>query len=143
MLRWFKGRSRTAPEDAPQGTQSPGEAKPHAHGKFRLEPLEPRVLLSADPLAVAVIGQTLIDAASNPDSEAANAVVLQLDAGPSGDAAAAEGADLPGQATQENLSVAWPEGWQTSAVGSAQDTSAPALESEEQAPCRSRRFGSF
>ena len=82
MLRWFKDSSRTKPEDEPQGVKAPGEARLHAHGKFRLEPLEPRVLLSADPLAVAVIGQALVDAASNPDSGAANAVVLQLNAEP-------------------------------------------------------------
>ena len=99
MLRWFKDRSRVKPEDALPVPQSTAGDRLHSHGKFRLEPLEPRVLLSADPLVVAVIGQALIDAATSPDNAAANTLVLQLNAGQSDDATAAESGSLPGQAT--------------------------------------------
>ena len=69
MLGWLKNRSREdLPEPVSGAGKSAGEARGQAHGKFRMEPLEPRVLLSADPLAVVVAGQALLDATANTSS---------------------------------------------------------------------------
>ena len=81
-----------------------GEGKSRPGGKFRLEQLEPRVLLSADPLAVVLTSQLLLDATVTTDNGGTDAVSQQIDAGHS---------------TQENLSVVWPASWQASSTNSA------------------------
>jgi len=94
-----------------------------AHAKYRLEPLEPRVLLSADPLAVVLNGQLL----TNAENGEANTLVQQLDAGSDADAGTFDSGSQAGQSTQENLSVAWPESWQAGSTGDAQNAAAEAV----------------
>ncbi|HVP08600.1 MAG TPA: LEPR-XLL domain-containing protein, partial [Burkholderiales bacterium] len=136
MLRWLTNRTSS---DRPEGAsgaeaRAGGKAQSQSQSRYRLEALEPRVLLSADPLALAVAAQAVVQATSNSDKVSANTLVLQPNAGqaPAADAAVQDA--QPGQAAQENLTVAWPEGWQATTTGGDQKTPATAATTEPEVP---------
>ncbi|HUL53652.1 MAG TPA: LEPR-XLL domain-containing protein, partial [Opitutaceae bacterium] len=130
----MKNRERSDLPEAGSRERAPGPVKARAPGKYRLEPLEPRVLLSADPLAMAVAGPALAAAVSNSDNASPNAVVQQHDAGQAADTGTVDSGNHAGQAAQENLSVAWPAGWQANSAEDAQAATAQAPASDKQAP---------
>ncbi|MBK8118794.1 MAG: LEPR-XLL domain-containing protein [Sulfuritalea sp.] len=80
MLRWLKNLSRSPLPEAGSESSVPAEGNLHAHGKFRLEALEPRVLLSGDSMVAAVAYQALLDAEAKGASVGVTAIVEQLDA---------------------------------------------------------------
>jgi hypothetical protein len=110
MLRRLRNLfDSSIPTDCPDvnGPQGTGL---HARDKYRLEALEPRVLLSADPVVAIVFGNAANSAQqdfSKADSSSPTAIVEQIDttSGPIG------GAGLSGLDTPE-ISVTWSEGWQ-------------------------------
>ncbi|TAK47901.1 MAG: LEPR-XLL domain-containing protein, partial [Betaproteobacteria bacterium] len=98
------------------------------HGKFQLEPLEPRVLLSADGISSEIYRSLQEDEAQGLDSEF-DAVVEQLDAATSAEIALASGTDCGGAQTQSGPTVAWSGSWQTGAAdGSISDANSSAVD---------------
>ena len=110
MLRRLRNLfDSSIPTDCPD-VNGPQGAGLHARDKYRLEALEPRVLLSADPVVAIVFGNAANSAQqdfSKADSSSPTAIVEQIDttSGPIG------GAGLSGLDTPE-ISVTWSEGWQ-------------------------------
>ncbi|HEU4646005.1 MAG TPA: LEPR-XLL domain-containing protein, partial [Burkholderiales bacterium] len=88
------------------------DARLSPHGKFLLEPLEPRVLLSADSILGEVYRSLLDDEARAEGAEFA-VIVQEIDAATSAEISAADGNGFGSAQEQIAPSVAWPEGWQT------------------------------
>ena len=119
MLRWFKARERgeAGASEVADGARASNDARRASKGKFLLEPLEPRVLLSADSIFGEVYRTLLEDEGQNTGAEFA-VIVEEIDAATSAEIAAADGADCGIAATDSGPTVDWPEGWQ---VGALQD----------------------
>src|SRR5919108_2774539 len=115
-------RSRLpAPEGSSDARASDDRSPPH--GKFLLEPLEPRVLLSAEPLLGEIYRSLLQDESERQAAELA-VIVEEIDAATSAEIAAADAEDFGSAASSSNVQIAWPEGWQGSAENDSQVTSA-------------------
>jgi hypothetical protein len=124
----LKNRWRSdEPRSARSGSSASG---PQARGKYRLEPLEPRVLLSSDLLGIAVTAQTLQD--PQADDGGITPIVEQLDAGTDARSSVTTNDGEAAASTPSDVSVAWPEGWQASAADNAVDdpVAAPAGDTE-------------
>ncbi|MFH1044601.1 MAG: LEPR-XLL domain-containing protein, partial [Pseudomonadota bacterium] len=126
MLRWLRNRLHAEPLDVRVGGGVSGEGKAHAHGKFRLEPLEPRVLLSGDTPLVSEVYRSLLEDEANGVSAAGNVNVEQIDAATSAQITAAGGGDCCGAQAETIPSVAWPESWQPTAAGESASSADPA-----------------
>ncbi|MCC6474863.1 MAG: LEPR-XLL domain-containing protein, partial [Burkholderiales bacterium] len=130
LLRWFRNRSR-------EGVPAPGSDAETSHasraerqGKFRLETLEPRVLLSADSIVVSQVLRSLIDDQGNdgPGKDIA-ASIEQIDAATSAEISAVIRADSGGAQTPASPSVEWPASWRTDSADAADSASeAPAID---------------
>src|SRR5690242_10206650 len=89
-------------------------------GKFLLEPLEPRVLLSADSI-LGEVYRTLANDEAERDGSQFAVIVEEIDAATSAEIAAA-GSENSGAAASESAPVvAWGDGWQSTAVEQAID----------------------
>ena len=91
-------------KDANKHRQSP-------HGKFILEPLEPRVLLSADSILGEVYRSLIADEAERDGSQFA-VIVEEIDAATSAEIAAADGQYSGSAASESAPQVTWGEGWE-------------------------------
>ncbi len=126
MLPWLKNRSRTdLPEsDSGKSAQDGGSShthrnSSHTHGKFRLEPLEPRVLLSADSIIVAIGYQALMDAEAKEAGNSSTAIVEQADPDTGAESKSTDRSAGTDATAGPKVSVAWSESWLT---GSATDS---------------------
>ena len=111
MLSWLKNRLHSEPPEARASAVSSGEIKPQATGKFRLEALEPRVLLSGDT-PFAEVYRTLLSDEKDGANANTDAYIQQLDAETSAVIAAANGSDFGNSASPSSVNVAWSDGWQ-------------------------------
>jgi VCBS repeat-containing protein len=100
LLRWRKHRRQPLANKAGAGKAALGCTPPFARRHFLLEPLEPRLLLSADSILSEVYRSLLDDAAQGPGRDFA-AIVQELDA--------ATRAETPA------VAVAWSDGWKPAA----------------------------
>jgi len=100
------------PRDARPDGPGPAQARLSPHGKFLLEPLEPRVLLSADSILGEVYRSLVDDEARSIGAEFA-VIVQEIDAATSAEISAVDGNGFGSAQAQTAPSVAWPEGWQT------------------------------
>ena len=122
MFGWLKTRSQSQIPGSGTGKEASGESRSQAHRRFRLEPLEPRVLLSGDSIVVAVAYQALLDGEAKAAAAGVTAVVEQLDANTNTDSSAADTGNNGSSAASNSSSdpsVAWPESWQPAAANSA------------------------
>ncbi len=122
MLRWLKEREPASSLEARPGSPGAGGARLSAHTKFLLEPLEPRVLLAADTI-LGEVYRSLLDDEARGDSAHFAVIVEEIDASTSAEISAADGNGYGSAASESSPSVAWPEGWQSSAPDSAADAS--------------------
>jgi len=130
-LGWLKRREQAVPPDAEVGGRAQNDARPHSKGKYLLEPLEPRVLLSADSILGEVYRTLLDDEGRGPGAEFA-VIVEEIDAATSAEITAADGDGYGSAASEFDASVAWPESWETEvADGSTQDPDSAFLEDLE------------
>ena len=114
LLRWIKNRLQSRSPESKLDKSAVGGTSSQAHGKFRLEPLEPRVLLSGDSVVAVVAYQALLQAQTNDGSAGPTAIVEQLDANTDTESFAADrGVDVA-TSTNPDPSVAWPASWQNS-----------------------------
>ena len=127
MFGWLKKPSQASVAGSDPANGASRDSSSQARGRFRLEPLEPRVLLSGDSIIAVVALQTLQDAHANGAADAPAAIVEQLDAGPAAQFAAADRGQDPGAATGVKTSVAWPAGWQPSAASGAKNDAETAV----------------
>jgi Ca2+-binding RTX toxin-like protein len=116
LLRWLKNRTHAGPSDVRSGDGISGDHKPSSPAKFRLEQLEPRVLLSGDTPLVAEVYRSLVDDKNDVGGAEYEATILQLDAATSAEIAASSGADFGAAQNQITANVVWPEGWQSAAA---------------------------
>jgi len=122
-LRWLKGERESAlPRNARHGGPTPVAARAPSHSKFLLEPLEPRVLLSADSIVGEVYRSLLDDEARGPGADFA-VIVEEIDAATSAEITAADGNGFGSAASETSPTVAWPEGWQAGALEDSAGTS--------------------
>jgi hypothetical protein len=115
LLRWFNRRSSPNSNESHSAGDRSGESGSHAPGAFRLEPLEPRVLLSGDSVAGLVVHQVLLqqdahDAAADPSAIAQQSEAAENTQDISGIHPASDGTS----STASKVNVAWADGWQTS-----------------------------
>jgi len=89
-----------------------------SRSKFSIEPLEPRVLLSADPIST-VLYRTLQEDDAAAEQSDFTTVTEQLDAATSAEIAVANGATYGDAQTDSGTSVAWSGSW---AAASADDS---------------------
>ena len=137
MFGWLKNRSRTQKPEVGSGKSGSGEGTTQAHGKFRLEPLEPRVLLSGDSIVAVVAIQALQETQANSVADAPSAIVEQLDAGTENGGTSTDRGQDSGTASGAKTSVAWPESWQAGAAGDAKDDTKSALPGDQETPVAS------
>jgi len=78
-LRWLKEREPALSRDTRPEGRAPEATRAPSHGKFLLEPLEPRVLLSADSILGEVYRTLLDDEARGPGADFA-VIVEEIDA---------------------------------------------------------------
>lgn len=88
-----------------------GASKASPGPDFKLEQLEPRVLLSADNPLLGEVARLATQGDNDSAAGQANAHIQQLDAATSAEISAASGADFGGAASAP--SVSWGSGWQT------------------------------
>ena len=119
-MGWLKDRGQSRPRDAEPVSPGSGAARSHAHGKFLLEPLEPRVLLSADSILSEVYRQLQDDEAQGPGRDFA-VIIQEIDAATSAQIAAADGENFGSAASESGPKVAWPQGWQADDSQDASD----------------------
>src|SRR5688572_24800208 len=127
LLRWLKDRGQVRPREAGPAVAGPGDARSSSHGKFLLEPLEPRVLLSADSILGEVYRSLLDDEAQGPGRDYA-VIVEEIDAATSAEIAAADGEEFGGAASENSPKVTWPESWQAGAADDSADDSQAAAD---------------
>ena len=92
------------------------DSSSRAHGKFRLEPLEPRVLLSGDSVVAVVAYQALLQAQTNDGSDGPTAIVEQLDDSTNSESRSADRGGNSTAANNAGPTVSWPESWQVKAA---------------------------
>ena len=107
MLRWLKNRSNSPLPEADSGRSSSVETGLHRHGKFRLEPLEPRVLLSGDSIVVVIGNQVLMDAAAEEAGNSVTAIVEEVNSDTGAESNLVDGSDGTAAGTGSKVSVAW------------------------------------
>jgi hypothetical protein len=94
----------------------------HSHGKFRLEPLEPRVLLSGDSIAVAIGYQTLLNSGADDAGNALTAIVETSNSDTVSASTSADGSDQTAVVSGSKVSVAWSESWLASSRTDAESS---------------------
>ena len=106
----------------------------HTHGKFRLEPLEPRVLLSGDSIAVAIGYQTLLNSGADDAGNPATVVVESVNSDAASETTSTGRSDETDVVSGAKVSVAWSESWLASSLANAENSpeSAPAIEAESE-----------
>ena len=104
MWRWL-GKSR-ADSHVHDLDALPGE-ETGRDSKFRLESLEPRLLLSGDPV-LAELARWVADDGSASDAEELSVIVQEIDLAAETEIRSGNGADESGDGGQ---AVAWPAGW--------------------------------
>ncbi|MBK9021682.1 MAG: LEPR-XLL domain-containing protein [Sulfuritalea sp.] len=111
MLRWFKNRSDSPSPEVDSGKSSADGSGLHSHGKFRLEPLEPRVLLSGDSIAVAIGYQALLNSGADDTGNPLTAIVETTKSDTVSASTSADGSDETSVASGSKVSVAWSDSW--------------------------------
>ena len=119
LLPWLKSRLRPQLPESDSGKSAPEEGSVRPHGKFRLEPLEPRVLLSADSIIVAIGYQALMDAEAKEAGNSSTAIVEAVDADTDAESTSTDPSTGTESATGPKVSVEWSESW---LAGSATDS---------------------
>ncbi len=126
LLRWLKNRSHSEVSEADTKRGSSEVHGLHAHGKFRLEPLEPRVLLSGDSIVVAIGYQALMDAEAKEAGNAVTAIVEELRSDARTESSLTDGGDRAVATDGSKVSVAWSESWLTGAATDSKNDPKPA-----------------
>ena len=126
LFDWLKGRSATHTAKNRSEASLPGGASAHATRAFRLEPLEPRVLLSADAIAVALSHQLVENTQPSDQANEVVAIVEQISTRQNLDAAGS----TAGQSTSAP-SVQWAQSWQISqTISSKTEPASPVATTE-------------
>jgi hypothetical protein len=124
LLNWGRQEGDAADRAAPGAASIPDR---NAHrSKFSIEPLEPRVLLSADPISTVLYRSLQEDDAAAQQSEF-EVVTEQLDAATSAEIAVASGSICGDAQADSSASVAWSGSWVSA---SADDTNSIASSSD-------------
>jgi len=108
LWRWLE-KSR-ADSHAQESSALPGEE----HGQdnlFRLESLEPRLLLSADPV-LGELARWVADDGQSSDAENIAVIIQEIDQATATAVTAGNGSD---QSARSGVTVAWPRGWEVAA----------------------------
>ncbi len=123
MLRWLKDRSDSKLPETDSRKSASADSNLHPPGRFRLEPLEPRVLLSADSIAVAIGYQTLLDAETKQHGD--GTAVIAEDHNSGTDAGSGLGTESDGSAVADSpkISVAWSDSWMAGSPSDSEDDS--------------------
>ncbi|TNG03500.1 MAG: LEPR-XLL domain-containing protein [Gammaproteobacteria bacterium] len=115
---WNRSKSGDSNEDHLRGQE-----------KFRLEVLEPRLLLSADPIAAVVdVSRQYLEEDSASEFETSAGLVEDGIVDESGDSIQAENTE---SAVTSSQTVEWPESWQASEPTSEPDDSDSSLQSDQ------------
>ncbi|MFN0038562.1 MAG: LEPR-XLL domain-containing protein, partial [Burkholderiales bacterium] len=130
MFGWFKNRKSSQSPDEKSGEAASGDHAVAAQSRFRLEPLEPRVLLSGDGMLGAVMAAKIVETSSD---KSASAIVEELDRDSTGasselifrGAALSSGGDSPG--------VEWPEDWKSATAGGSTGSGSGSLVEDSEA----------
>ncbi|MEH6515891.1 MAG: matrixin family metalloprotease [Halioglobus sp.] len=92
--------------------------------QFRLESLEPRLLLSGDPV-LAELARWVEDDGSGSEAEALSVIIQEMDQVAANELTAGIGGDAPDRA---DLTVAWPEEWTNTADNEIEQSAAQHLQ---------------
>jgi hypothetical protein len=123
---WRKSRQRTNQFDSEASQSTEAEENVSAHGKFLLEPLEPRILLSADSIFSEIYRSLLEEEARGVGPELA-VIVEEIDAATRAETQAAGGDGGAPAALESGLKIDWPSDWHTDSDGDpAEDPDAAA-----------------
>ncbi len=117
MLRWLKNRLQAEPSAPRAGAGLPAQpdTKAPAQAKFKLEALEPRLLLSGDTPLLAEAYRAMVADEANAASLPQEIHFQQLDAATRDEISAArQGSDSAAGAASTGVSVAWGQGWASS-----------------------------
>ena len=106
MRNWW-GRKISPKEEEITHQGAADESAEHSH-EYRLEPLEPRLLLSADPVS-AEMARVAQEQIQQSEADAVAAIVQEADLFAESEAAAVSGGD------QAGVSFNWPAEWQAEA----------------------------
>ena len=118
LFDWLKKRSQARVAGSDPANVRSRDSDSQARGRFRLEPLEPRVLLSGDSIVAVIASQSVLQTeAGNGD---ATAIIEQVDAG-AGDGSSGFSERNSTAVGAPNPSVAWTGSW---VVGAAEDANA-------------------
>jgi hypothetical protein len=104
-----------APAAAVHGAGKAHSPSAHSPSDFKLEQLEPRLLLSADSPLVAVVAKSLLENEAGANGASGDANVQQLDAATSAEIAAVRGSDCGDAQAAAAPTVAWGKGWTAAA----------------------------
>ena len=143
LFGWLKNRSVASLGADPARTDLAAPRHDTQGRNFRLEALEPRVLLSADN-PFADVYRTLLSDEKDGSGQPETVLVEQLDAATIAEIAAANGAENGAEEGRLDAMVAWPQGWQaasddTAGVSDDADTAPP--ETRTQAVSGSENVG--
>ncbi|MGD8875225.1 MAG: LEPR-XLL domain-containing protein, partial [Gammaproteobacteria bacterium] len=108
MWDWLKKARPTGCNSDPESLSGNEAGR---DSKFRLESLEPRLLLSGDPV-LAELARWAENDGSTSDAEELAVIFQEIDQTSAADISAGNGS---GEATRAGLTVAWPEGWEVPA----------------------------
>jgi hypothetical protein len=112
LWRWLR-KSRA--DSHGTNTRSLPEDVSGQESKFRLESLEPRLLLSGDPV-LAELARWVEDDGGANDTEALAVIIQEIDLATESEIATTSSNNSPIENSEANdIKVDWPEGWQTSA----------------------------
>ena len=110
MWRWLR-KSRA--DSHGTNTRSLPEDVSGQESKFRLESLEPRLLLSGDPV-LAELARWVEDDGGANDTEALAVIIQEIDLATESEIATTSSNNSPIENSEANdIKVDWPEGWQT------------------------------
>ena len=117
LLRWLRNLYLAEPRIAGSGSVASGVQRTHTQGAFKLEALEPRILLSGDSLIASEIQRTLIEDEAMGAGARVEAVIENIDAATKAEIASVGADNCGGAQAQLGVSVAWSESWQVKVSG--------------------------